>query len=144
MCELLVCWADVTSPDFYNNAVLPKKGDVIAIGDDGGVWGVQELSRPDWRIISIPLVDASAMADLTTGEIPSAAVLALSPGVPPRTLQFRGSLFDPSKLGGLTSLLAFLADTTRVTPIFTYLTGILSFRALITQKAPIADPALGQ
>lgn len=53
--ELLIRVKDKINLDSVElDALLTKRGDVIAIRPDGHRWGTKELSNPEWRIIHIP------------------------------------------------------------------------------------------
>jgi hypothetical protein len=62
MCELLVRTIDKISEDPYKDVQLTKKGDVIAIQEDGWVWSVAEKTNPEWKIIKFTGVVASKLS----------------------------------------------------------------------------------
>lgn len=70
--QLLVRVVDKISADKGKNIQLTKRGDVIAVKQDGESWGSRELDNPDWRIFQIPLTDLEAQ-NLLQPEIPKQA-----------------------------------------------------------------------
>lgn len=88
MCELLVRVVDKVNSDFYLNCQCTKRGDVIVVQEDGWKWGKEELSNPDWRIISMPGIPVSQVLGLLAPELP------IDPKNPSRTLQRRAFKFD--------------------------------------------------
>ncbi len=54
MAELLVCAADKEPPDPYVDAKAYKRGDVVVVCPDRWVWGMGELSSPNFRIVRVP------------------------------------------------------------------------------------------
>lgn len=70
MAELLVMTSDHTNLDQVLDAKLHKRGDVIAIGEDGHPWGVKELSLPIFRVVKIAGEPADRFAFLMSPEHP--------------------------------------------------------------------------
>lgn len=56
------------SGDASLDAKRTRAGDVIVVMPDGHSWGKQELSNPEWRIISIPDLRAADAISLTSPE----------------------------------------------------------------------------
>ena len=55
MCEILLRVVDKVNLDnIYLDAMCTKFGDVIAVMENGGSWGSEDKTNPDWKIISIP------------------------------------------------------------------------------------------
>lgn len=89
MCELLVRVFDKTNPDCpYHDAQCTKRGDVIAVADDGHRWGGAELTHPDWRIVKVPGVPREAATGFLAPELND------DPANPSRVLQARAFTFD--------------------------------------------------
>lgn len=69
MAELLVRVVDKIGDDIFKDAALTKRGDVIVVCPDGWPWGSEELSNPEWRIISVPDMTEIEANAMTTREI---------------------------------------------------------------------------
>ncbi len=55
MCELLVRVKDKASdPDPTKDAMISKRGHVIAICEDGWAWSAAERDNPEWAIVRVP------------------------------------------------------------------------------------------
>ena len=87
MAEMIVMAIDkVNAESPYLDAQCYKRGDVIAIKEDGHPWSDEERNHPRWKIVKIPGVAASRLS----------AFIAEEPGdrkVTPM-LQRRGFKFD--------------------------------------------------
>ncbi len=68
MCELVVWKIDTHAADPYIDAQAWKKGDVICVMEDGHEFTKAERSNPDWLILSLPGVPASAAASFEAQE----------------------------------------------------------------------------
>lgn len=68
--QLLVRVVDKVSADRVKNLILTKRGDVIAVKDDGETWGLQELLNPEWQIISVANLPVAQAQALLTPELP--------------------------------------------------------------------------
>lgn len=88
MAELLVRVVDKVGADIYQDAQLTKRGDVIAVCEDGAPWGTEDLANPEWRIVRVPGVAAERFMGLLTPELP------IDPEQPSRTLQRRAFRLD--------------------------------------------------
>lgn len=102
MCELLVRVFDKTNSDCpYLDAQCHKRGDVIAVNEDGHLWGKEELANPDWRIIKVPGVRRSDATGFLARELDD------DPSKPSRVLQARAFSYDlsarPTDLASLLS-----------------------------------------
>lgn len=53
MCEILVRVRDRDSRGDAQRQRQLKAGDVVAVVDDGHVWGQKELANPDWRVFRL-------------------------------------------------------------------------------------------
>lgn len=88
-----------------------KRGDVVVIVDDDHNWGTQDLTNPDWRIIKAPNMTQET-ADLIMQE--QADFAEANTDLLKRrkfSLDFSSPTFSPS-------LIAFLTDNNRPTPIY--------------------------
>ena len=83
--QLLVRVVDRISKDPTRNLQLTKRGDVIAVKPDDADWGTEELTNPEWRIISVPDMTAAEAAALMTQELPPLG----NPGQPVMKRAFR-------------------------------------------------------
>lgn len=54
MCEMLVRTVDKVSADPVKDALLSKRGNVIAIKPDGHEWTQRELTNPHWVVVREP------------------------------------------------------------------------------------------
>jgi len=61
MAELLVRVVDKVNPNDPDlDLQCLKRGDVVAIGEDGWPWSGKELSNPDWKVMYFPGASVSA------------------------------------------------------------------------------------
>lgn len=89
MCEMLVRVVDkVNRDDPYLDAQCTKRGDVIAICQDGWPWSGAELKNPDWRVIKIPKVSVLEAQAFLQPELDA------DPKNPSRVLQRRAFKVD--------------------------------------------------
>ena len=66
MCELLVRVKDKSAdPDPARDAMMSKRGHVIACQPDGWPWSQAERTNPDWIIVKMPGVDPNDYAAMT-------------------------------------------------------------------------------
>lgn len=141
MAELLVRVVDKVNPDFYANTKCLKRGDVIAVCEDGWGWGVEELANPDWRILKIP--------DMTVAE--ASVFLApernRDPGQPSRTLQRRAFAIDLDHPAIDQAGLRAFADVHEVIPIAARdthdLEQIAVTEVVVSHHERMVQPALG-
>lgn len=87
MAEMIVRMADkVNRESPYLDVKCTKRGDVIAICEDGWPWSKAELTNPDWTLVKVTGVLASDLS----------AYLAAEPGDPKvnQMLQRRAFYFD--------------------------------------------------
>lgn len=116
MAQLLVRVVDKTHPNPELDRGLTKRGDVIAVVEDGHVWGTEELKNPDWRIIVIPGVPTFALASLAHPESPE---LGYGNGRRRRANKF--DVDAPSLPGPMKQ---YLADASRAQPTYTLSGGL--------------------
>lgn len=132
MSQLLVRVISKFGKDPYKDAQQSKRGDVIVVKESGLAWGAIELSLPEYRIIDAPKSSISSLSMLTEPEAPTTRI-------PDPMLQHRGfylNLDDPSMDPALQ---AYLADDSRVQPIFTVNEpGIIT--GLITKRPKLPNP----
>lgn len=88
MAELLVRTVDKVNEDFYLNCACTKRGDVIAVQDDGWPWGKEERANPEWTIIKVPGVPAEKFLSFLAPEPET------NSKVPSRTRQRRAFKLD--------------------------------------------------
>lgn len=74
MCEVLIRVIDKVQVDPTLNAQCSKAGDVIHVAPDGWTWGTEELINTDWRVVKLPGVAVSLLADMLLPEIVSERV----------------------------------------------------------------------
>lgn len=134
--ELLLRVVDKTSPDFYANCSLTKRGDVAMVIPYGGAWGSRDRTNPDWRIVQLPQV-LYTVAWMTMTPEPN-----YDPDHPSRTRQPRYYKVDLDQMFSTPEAQRFLADDTRQEPAITLPLSDEAFQALLIQKAPIPDPAV--
>lgn len=129
--EALVRIVDRSNADPVKDAKVLKRGDVIAVQDDGFAWGVQELLNPDWRIFSCAITKTSAEAQ---------AMVAREAGLfSNRMLRKRGVMIDISLLP--------VAIQTACNPALPRPSGVLvvtlaQLNAARVVKAPLVDPGV--
>lgn len=64
MCEILIRVIDKTHPDPVEDVLCTKRGDVLAVQEDGWLWGTGDQSNPDWRIIKLPNIGVELFYDM--------------------------------------------------------------------------------
>lgn len=64
MCELILRVVDKPAPAAFDRPMVAQAGDVVVVVPDGHQWGREEISNPEWRIVRLPGVAESALADL--------------------------------------------------------------------------------
>jgi len=135
MAELLIRVYDKTNPDsIYLDAGCCKRGDVIAIQDDGWPWGSQELTLPIWRIIKITGVPAANLTSLLTPESVS------NPNAPVTLQRKRGYFWDiDTFLSTHPAVATWFTDDTRAQPIRAIALTGPAFLALQVQKPALVD-----
>lgn len=98
MCELLVRVKDKGSdPDPAKDALISKRGHVIACQPDGWGWTKAERENPDWVIIKIPGTDPGDYMAMMAPAMKSAPLPADGSTMVAR----RAFSFDLSKLPGV-------------------------------------------
>ena len=141
MAELLIRSVDkVNAESAYADASCSKRGDVIAICDDGWKWGPGELHSGEHVIVKLPGVPIEKVSAYLLPEVDK-DVLTKS-----KTLQFRVSRFD---LDAYEKDVAVPLKDTKGAPVLTKdgkpvleyqpITEKVALDLLVT-KAPIADP----
>lgn len=68
--ELLVRIVDRTHPDPALNAIVSKRGDVIAVHPAGSAWGTQEYANPEWRLVRVDGLSEDEAIGMLTPESP--------------------------------------------------------------------------
>lgn len=134
MAEFLIRVVDKTSPDFYKNLKLSKRGYVIDVRENGWPWAA-ELVLPFWRIVRHSGISVSEGSALLTQEI------ADGPNVQARHLQLRGFKLNLDATFP-TAIRNFINDNTRAIPILdiTSLVTVTQFRALKIVVPKVVDP----
>ncbi len=85
--EMLVRVVDsVNDKDPVQDAMCLKKGDVIAVCDDGHPWSKAELSNPNWRIIREPGVPRQEREHLLRPQMVRIEKLGMYVSVRPRAI----------------------------------------------------------
>jgi hypothetical protein len=69
--ELLVRIKDKTHPDPEFDAIVTKRGDVIAAKQADIGWGTEEYANPEWRIIRVNGLSPDEANGMLTGEAAS-------------------------------------------------------------------------
>lgn len=113
MCEALFFVVDRVHPDPYMDVQNFKRGDVIVVEPDGHVWGTDELSNPDWRILKLPNVSVLQAQSFLSEEVDT------DPQKPSRMLQKRGFKLDVDAATLPAAVKTWLLDKTRAAPTFT-------------------------
>lgn len=106
--------------------------DIVRTG--GWVWGRMELSDPQYRIIHIPGMTVSE------GEAWTAEEPETDPRNPSRMRQRNGFKFDLDHPSLSPEFRAWIADSTRVMPTYTWDRPIASLRAMRVRKQALPDP----
>lgn len=139
MAELLTRVIDkVNAEDFYQDCQCSKRGDVIVVQADGWLWGKDELSLPEYRVLQVPGLSVSEAEAMLSPELDT------DPTHPSLTLQRRAFHLDLSiVLKHLPALATELATGVRAArplshPNFT----AAVFRLAKQRKASIADPRI--
>lgn len=89
MAELLVRVVDKVNPnDPYLDAKCTKRGDVICVQPDGWVWGREEQTNPEWRIVRVPGLSVTQCLGFLAPEID------IDPQHPSKVLQRRAFKLD--------------------------------------------------
>ena len=135
MCEVLLRIRDkINKVDVYADVQCLKRGDIVSIVADEWVWGSEELTNDDWRIIKFPNIALSTAEAFLSPELP------LDPANPGKMNRLRGFKFDIDDPLIPAGFAAWLADDTRVTPTRTVnFTGpqLLAFKKA---KERLSDP----
>lgn len=75
MCELLVRVKDKASdPDPGKDALISKRGHVVALCDDGWQWSKAERDNPEWVIVRIPGVSPDQYSMMVAAVIDGSAI----------------------------------------------------------------------
>ena len=135
MCELLIRVVSKVNADPYLDAKCTKRGDVIAVVEDGWAWGTDELANPHWRIVRVTGVPAATAAAFISPEI------EIDPANPSLVLQRRGFSFDLSNALIPTVVKTWLADDTRAAPIRVFAVSAAVLGQLKKAKARLTNPA---
>lgn len=130
MAEFIVRTLDRKADDFYQDAKLTKRGDVIAVCPDGWKWSQIELTSPDWVILKVPGMSTDDAAAWLAPEI------AQDPAASTKTLQVRGSKVD---LDILAKVAPELTDVKRPQTVLVPTADFVAAREL---KEKIPDPAV--
>jgi hypothetical protein len=134
MSELLIRVTDKTNPDPYLDVGCCKRGDVIAVCEDGHQWGSQELTAPYWRILKLPGIPVATAQNFLASQVD------LSPTDKSRMLLKRAISLDLANAAFSTPVKAWIADDSRVEPSRTVNITTLQFTNLKVVKARLADP----
>ncbi len=134
MCEALIRVVDKVNSDPYLDCKCLKRGDIIAVVEDGWPWGKEELSNPDWRIVKFTSISVSAVMAFLGPEIDTDAAH------PSRMLRRRAFSFDLSSTSLPQAFRNWLADSTRAAPTRTVLLTGAQLLALKVAKTPLVDP----
>jgi len=111
MCEILLRVASkVNEKDVYLDTKLTKRGDVIVVKEDGWMWGKEELTNPDWRILCLPHVTVSDASAWLAPEFDT------DPTQPSKTLQRRQFRLDIDS-ATFDGIRVFLDDASRTAPM---------------------------
>lgn len=132
MCEILVRVVDKTNPDPYLDVGCTKRGDVIAVVEDGWGWGAEELRNPEWRIVKLPNVPAAMAQNFLAGEVDT------DPARPSRMLRKRAIHLDLASFPKAAQ--TWLADATRAEPARSVTITPAQFGKLKIVKTKVADP----
>jgi hypothetical protein len=132
MAEFLIQVVDKTNADPYLDVKNIKRGDVIALVEDGFVWGKNELDNPSWRILQAPNISVSAASTYLSPEVD------VDPQHPSRMLQRRGFKLDLFLLPAQWA--AWVADDTRAQPTKLFSGTGAQILALKVKKPVVADP----
>lgn len=88
MAELLIRVVDKTNVDPYLDAKCLKRGDVVDVRPDGWVWGREEMTRPEWRVLRLPGLAAVDLSAFLAEEVDE------DPEQPSEVLQARAFRID--------------------------------------------------
>jgi len=134
--ELLVRVKDKINEDFYLNCQCTKRGDVIVAMPDGHVWGKEELSDPNYRILKLPdMLPADA-------QILCSPQIDIDPKNPSKTLLKRAyklNLDDPSIPNEFAT---FLTEDARTQPALLSPQSATNVISLKAKKPLVQDPAI--
>ena len=137
MAEFLIRVHDKINPDsIYLDAQCTKRGDVIVACEDGHVWGKEELTNPDWRILQVPdlaLIDAYAFT------VPEPV---RNPNVVSKTRQKRAFKLNLDAPILPKTLITYLADDKRKTPTILWPLTLPQLQAIKITKTAISDPSV--
>lgn len=64
MAEFLIRVVDKVQPDVQLSKISSKSGDVISVCADGWAWSQAELTNPEWRIVSVSVLQSTIDAAL--------------------------------------------------------------------------------
>lgn len=132
MCELLIRARDKVNDDPQLDAKCYKRGDVVAVVEDGWQWGRVELASPEWRILQLPNVSVEQAQAFVAEEVED------DPAQPSRMLRRRGWAFDLEALPA--AVRAWLADDSRKTPTRRVNLTAPQILALRKRKQRLRDP----
>jgi hypothetical protein len=134
MAELLVRVVSKVNADPYLDVKCTKRGDVIAVCDDGWAWGPAELTNPDWRILKVPNLTVTDVQGFLAPEP------EVNPAHPSRMLQRRAFKLDMSNVTLPAALWAWVQDSTRAVPTRTLNVTLAQLLALKVLKPALPDP----
>lgn len=127
MADLLIRIRDKeSSGDAETDALQFKRGDVIAVWETPGPWGIEELRNPDWRILRLPNVSAADAQELMAPETDSTVTAE-------RLMRKRRARLDIDALPA--PVRAWLADDSRAQPILEAGLARVAFVALVRAKS---------
>lgn len=142
MAELLVRVVSKTHADFYVDVKQTKRGDVIVVAEDGHVWGVEELSNPDWRIFKVPHVTVSAASAFLSPE-PATSPDDYGPDGFARALQKRAIYLDLDATTLPETMKVYLADSTRTQATYTIPTSLKPSDIKLTREKRTPPDQIG-
>jgi hypothetical protein len=105
---------------------------VIVVQPDGWVWGREEYSNPDWRIVKVPGITVSQASAFLGPEFD------IDPYNPSRVLQRRAFKLDIANLPA--AVAGVMADHKRQNPSARASLSLPGLLALKIAKPPLTDP----
>ena len=136
MCEILIRVRAKENPDPYLDAKALKRGDVVAVVNNGWVWSTEELTNPDWRIVKLPSVSVSA------GETLLAKEYDIDPQFPSKVLRRRAFYWNIDDSSWSTPVRNWINDDSRSVPTRTVNISETQFLALKIAKVQLNDPGV--
>ena len=134
MAEFLVCATDQVSGDFYENAQLMKRGDVVSIKRDGFMWGRIESVSANYRVLAVPGPRPDAFPSLLAREADP------TPETYSKVLQFRGFYINFEALPPEPGLAEYLASGPRTKSRMVLQGGVEALQAAIATRPALVDP----